>query len=161
MYKYFLELFVNHYIPKSKPLTLQATQSRNHESFRTWRVVLAQTKAYQICCFRCFNIIHCRKSLIITHIVTGNWHNTIVSTSAKSIFSFAPILWYCAESPSDIIGVEYCIAAFVTYGFCKNFRRAVNLFCASALQVSLWAKQKFSNKSCESTVRDFIDLKMA
>ena len=39
----------NHYIPKSRPLILQASRSRNYESFRTWRATLAEIKAYPTC----------------------------------------------------------------------------------------------------------------
>ena len=87
--------------------------------------------------------------------VKANWKTgTIFSYPPirSANFSLASMLWYCAEFASDVISAQYCMVAFVTFNFGKNFRRAVNFFCASARLVSLRVKSKF---------RVFIDLKMA
>ena len=47
--KRFSRFSFNHYIPKSRPLILQASRSRNYESFRTWRAALAEIRAYPTC----------------------------------------------------------------------------------------------------------------
>ena len=90
--------------------------------------------------------------------VKANWKTgTIFSYPPvrSANFSLASMLWYCAEFASDVISAQYCMVAFVTFNFGKNFRRAVNFFFASARLVSLCVKSKFFNifKSCESAVQ--------
>ena len=79
--------------------------------------------------------------------VKANWKTgTIFSyppvTSAN--FSLASMFWYSAEFPSEVMSEQYCMVAFFTSNFGKNFRRAVSFFSASSRLVSLCVKSKFS-----------------